>query len=226
MVTSVRLAPAPEHRAHPRDELARGERLGHVVVRAELETHHLVDLAVLRGQHDHRHVGPGPQGTAASSLPGSPGSMRSSRTRSAPVRSKALSASRAGRADRDLKALLAQQVRDRVAERFLVLDHEHTCHFDASRDACARGPGARAARQNLSPACELRKGRERVKVEPAPSTLRDCHGAAVRRRHVLHDGKAEAGAPGGPRPGRVHPVERRRSAAGRVRESRYPDPRR
>ena len=35
---------------------------------------------------------------------------------------------RARRADGHLEPLLAEHVRDRVAERFFVLDHEHACH--------------------------------------------------------------------------------------------------
>ena len=40
-----------------RDELARVERLRHVVVGADLEPDDLVDVLVARGQHQHRHVG-------------------------------------------------------------------------------------------------------------------------------------------------------------------------
>ena len=40
---------------HPRDELAQPERLGHVVVGADLQTDDGVDLGVARGDHDDRH---------------------------------------------------------------------------------------------------------------------------------------------------------------------------
>ena len=45
---------AAQDRPDPRDELGRRERLGEVVVGAELEAEHAVDLAVARGQEDHR----------------------------------------------------------------------------------------------------------------------------------------------------------------------------
>ena len=46
---------APQRRLHARAELAHRERLGDVVVRAELEPEDLVDLLGLRGEHDDRH---------------------------------------------------------------------------------------------------------------------------------------------------------------------------
>ena len=46
---------APQHRLHAAAELAHRERLGDVVVRAELEAEHLVDLLGLRREHDDRH---------------------------------------------------------------------------------------------------------------------------------------------------------------------------
>ena len=50
-------AAAPHDRAHPRDELARRERLDDVVVGAELETDDAVDLLAARREHDDRNVG-------------------------------------------------------------------------------------------------------------------------------------------------------------------------
>ena len=47
---------AAQDRAHARDELARVERLRHVVVGADLEADDLVDVLVARGQHQHRQV--------------------------------------------------------------------------------------------------------------------------------------------------------------------------
>ena len=46
-------AGAPKHGSHACRELARGERLRHVVVRAELEPDDPVGLLAARGQHDH-----------------------------------------------------------------------------------------------------------------------------------------------------------------------------
>src|SRR5215211_979318 len=47
---------AAERRLHAAAELADRERLRDVVVRAHLEAEDLVDLVVLRGQHDDRHL--------------------------------------------------------------------------------------------------------------------------------------------------------------------------
>jgi hypothetical protein len=49
------LAPA-QHCAHAQRELARAEWLGDVVVRADLEAHHPVDLVGARGEHDDRDL--------------------------------------------------------------------------------------------------------------------------------------------------------------------------
>ena len=57
----VRLARAAQQRADPRAELADRERLRDVVVRAELEPEHLVELVVARGEHDDRHRARRPQ---------------------------------------------------------------------------------------------------------------------------------------------------------------------
>jgi hypothetical protein len=46
---------ASQHRLHAAAELAYGERLGDVVVSAELEAQHLVDLLDACGEHDDRH---------------------------------------------------------------------------------------------------------------------------------------------------------------------------
>ena len=45
-----------QHRLDPRDQLGGGERLGEVVVAAELEAEHAVDLAVACGEEDHRDL--------------------------------------------------------------------------------------------------------------------------------------------------------------------------
>ena len=123
----VGVAAAPEHGAHPGDQLARRERLGHVVVGAEFQPDHLVDLAVLGGQHDHRHVGPIAQRPAhLAARQARQHQVEQDQVGAGPV--ERLERVGAGRADRDLEALLAQQVRDGVAERVLVLNDQHACH--------------------------------------------------------------------------------------------------
>jgi hypothetical protein len=47
----------PQHRGDPGQQLARAERLGHIVVRAGVEAADAVVLGLARGQHDDRHVG-------------------------------------------------------------------------------------------------------------------------------------------------------------------------
>ena len=47
---------AAEQRADPQDQLAHAERLDHVVVGADLEADHAIDLLALRRAHDHRDV--------------------------------------------------------------------------------------------------------------------------------------------------------------------------
>src|SRR5664279_1909319 len=52
----ARLGGAPQDAAHARDELARRERLGDVVVGAELEADDAIDLVAARGEKEDRHV--------------------------------------------------------------------------------------------------------------------------------------------------------------------------
>ena len=44
-----------QSRLHAREKLVKRKRLGNVVVGAQLECQDLVDLLILRGQHDDRH---------------------------------------------------------------------------------------------------------------------------------------------------------------------------
>ena len=64
MSVGGRLLGPAEDRPDPRGELAQGERLGDVVVGAELEADDLVDLGVLGREHDDRHAGLGPEDPA------------------------------------------------------------------------------------------------------------------------------------------------------------------
>ena len=50
-------APAAQKGAHAGDELAHAEGLRQVVVAADLEAHHLVELGVARGEEQHGHRG-------------------------------------------------------------------------------------------------------------------------------------------------------------------------
>jgi hypothetical protein len=55
---------APQKRLYAASELADRERLRDVVVGAELEAEHLVELVVASGQHDDRHLALGAQALA------------------------------------------------------------------------------------------------------------------------------------------------------------------
>jgi hypothetical protein len=46
----------PQHRADPRDQLGRAERLGDIVVGTDLQSANTVALLAARRQHDDRHV--------------------------------------------------------------------------------------------------------------------------------------------------------------------------
>ena len=146
------------------------------------------------------------------SVPDRPGSIRSRSTRSAPLRSNSSSAVGAVVGDRHLVALLAQQVRQRVAERLLVLDHEDPGHAvlsfwvvgSRSWRRPERGAGRSAGRRASALGGVGQPHGERGALAlDAP----DGHLAAVVGGDVLDDGQAEAGAAGGPRAGRVDPVE-------------------
>ena len=74
---------APQDRADAREQLAERVGLGHVIVRADLQTDDFVDLGAFGGEHDDR--------TRLCSrmrrhraVPSMPGSIRSSSTRSMP----------------------------------------------------------------------------------------------------------------------------------------------
>ena len=197
----LRLAAPPEHGAHPGDQLAGGERLGHVVVGAQFQADDLVDLAVLGGQHDHRHVRPLAQ-RPADLAARQPGQHQVEQHQVRPVPVEGLDRVRAGRADRDLEALLAQHVGERVAERFLVLDDEHACHLTASLAGCAAVAGLPG--RSLRPS---RDGQPQGEGGPLALLAPDRDLAAVRGGHVLDDGQPQPGPAGGAGPGRVDPVE-------------------
>ena len=115
---------AAQHRLDAAAELAHRERLGDVVVGAELEAEHLVDLLGLGGEHDDRH------GAARADLRGrrrsrpACGSITSSTTRS--KLSVAQPVERLAAVERrdDLVALLAQRIGEQLLNRLLVVDEQ------------------------------------------------------------------------------------------------------
>ncbi len=54
----------PQDRSHPGNQLSRREGLRHIVVSAELQSKHFVDLVVTGGEKDDRHIKLGPEHTA------------------------------------------------------------------------------------------------------------------------------------------------------------------
>ena len=54
-------APPPQQAVHPGPQHRQGEGLGHVVVRPQLQTRHLVALQVVGGENQHRHPAGSPQ---------------------------------------------------------------------------------------------------------------------------------------------------------------------
>ena len=102
-------APGPaQHGPHPGDQLLGRERLGHVVVGADLQPDDPIALLAPGGQH-HRW-GPAPAPAAAGTPPGRPcpGSIRSSTTRSGGAASARSSAARAVGHRLDGEALVLQ----------------------------------------------------------------------------------------------------------------------
>ena len=110
---------------HARHELARGERLDHVVVGAELEADDPVDLLTARGQHDDRNVGLGPdQAAEVSSVPVGEHHVQQDQVgrRCAPGLGGLLDRSR----DLGVEALPSQVLGERLGDRLLVLDDQDT----------------------------------------------------------------------------------------------------
>ena len=149
------------------------------------------------------------------SVPLMPGSIRSSSTMSAPLRSNSSSASWPVRRDRGGEALLAQQEGQRVGEGLLVLDDQHPGHCppcqlgEIAGVVTLVGAGVcrcSAAGSDRSSASDC--GSRRVKVEPVPGLLHSRDVAAVVGRTCLTMA----------RPSPVPPVARDR--AGSTRKNR------
>ena len=140
---------APQEGLDPAHQLAQPERLGQVVVGAELEADDLVDLVVARGQDEDRHLGAG-RAQAAEDLeavdPGQPDVEDDEVGRLVRGDVQALLA-RAG--DGDLVPLLLEGVLDPASDGVLVFDDEDGgCHAGMlhrrRREIAARhGLGAR-----------------------------------------------------------------------------------
>src|SRR3546814_9161341 len=67
LLSGQRRAYPAEHGPDARHQLARGEGLGHIIVRPGFESADAVGFLAARGEHDDRHIGrfrPAPQATA------------------------------------------------------------------------------------------------------------------------------------------------------------------
>ena len=118
------LVGAAQHRLHPRHQLGRRERLGHVVVGAELESEHAVDLAVARGEEDHRDRG-GLAEPAAHLETVDVGQADVEHDQAGPVLADGAEPAFAGSGLDDAVALACEVELDQVGDVGLVVDDEH-----------------------------------------------------------------------------------------------------
>ena len=96
---------------NPREKFVPGEGLGHVVIGTKIEPCRLVNLGVLGGQHDHRHIRPLAQAPAYFGASW-PWEHEAERHQISPVAVERRQRIGAGRADSDLEAsLCSMQVR-------------------------------------------------------------------------------------------------------------------
>ena len=120
--------PGPaQRRLHPAAELADAERLGDVVVGADLEAEDLVDLVVAGGQHDDRNLAPGAE-PAADLDPVEARHHHVEDDEVEALRGEQVERLAAVACDHDLIALLAKRIRKKRLDRLLVVDEQ-----DASR---------------------------------------------------------------------------------------------
>ena len=127
LLLELRLAAAAQHRADAGDELAGAVRLGHVVVRADLQAHDLVDFAVAGGDHDDRHIRAQPDVLAHLGA----AHARQHQVQQDDVDVIGLELRQRGRAvarDADLEPLLLQQERQGFGQGRFVFDDENGGH--------------------------------------------------------------------------------------------------
>ena len=115
----------PEQRLDPAQQLAQPERLGQVVVRAELQADDLVDLLVAGGEHQHRRLRAGRAQPAQDleAVHARQPDVEQDRG-PAPISGRDLEALLAGAGEGDLVALLLQGVLDPARDGVLVFDDQ------------------------------------------------------------------------------------------------------
>jgi hypothetical protein len=115
---------APENRPDPRNELARRERLGQVVVGSQLEAQDPIDLLVPGGEDQNRHASPSPQLLADfDSVQVGQTEIEDDEARVTPL--DGLEAALARALADDLEACLLQVRSHQLADGLVVLDHDH-----------------------------------------------------------------------------------------------------
>ena len=122
-----RLTAAAQHRTDPGDEFARRIRFGDIVVGAEFEADHLVDLRIAGGHHNHRNPGPRAQGPADLGTR----HPRQHHVEQYDIGIDPLECGERLRAVVDhagLETFLAQQECQRIGQGFLVLDDQYVRH--------------------------------------------------------------------------------------------------
>ncbi len=120
---------AAQERLDPAQELAQPERLGQVVVGAELEADDLVDLVVAGGQHEDRHLGAGRADAPKRLEPIDAGQAHVEHDEVGRLAGRDLQALLAGLGDADVVALLLEGVLDPASDGVLVFDdQDRGCH--------------------------------------------------------------------------------------------------
>src|SRR3989475_2176870 len=144
----------PQHGPHPRRDLAGREGLEHVVVGADLQSHHLVRLLVAAGEDDYRHVA----GLAQRAEELEPVSVGEDQVEDDQVGGDGLAARLPERGGLGhVEAVPAQREREALADGGFVVDEEDGAHRGRIMEGRRNGraspaPWARAARAASRPA--------------------------------------------------------------------------
>ena len=141
-VRQVAIRPAEEG-LDPAHQLAQAERLRQVVVGAELEADHLVDLVVAGGEDEDRHLGAGRPDAAQDLEAVDAGEPDVEDDQVGRLVGRDVEALLARARDGDLVAFLLERVLDPARDRVLVFDDEDGgCHAADATPARRRRPGA------------------------------------------------------------------------------------
>ena len=172
-----------------RQQLDHLERLGDVVVGAELQADHLVDHLAARGQHDDRRLDAALAQLLADVEAVQPRQHHVEEDEIERLAGGALEAALAVGARFDRVALAREPVGQRQHQAGLVLDQQEPLH------ACDPVAAARLRRWRRGrPALRWRPAATTVNLLPSPGALLHGDPPAVRLDDPLHEAQAEAGA--------------------------------